>query len=179
MAKLQVGRQNGKKGSKKAVLWNQAETERFDKLKPELAQELHLFQPEFKRPNILRCDASEVAIGAVLAQVIDGKEQPVGSYSRKLASSQLNLAAKEKEIYAVVAALLKWSGVINYQPVLVTTDHRALRHWVTEKVGTPSGPRGRRPQWHQILSQFHLDIKYIPGPENLVADALSRWAYPA
>jgi len=24
-----------------------------------------------------------------------------------------------------------------------------------------------------------MEITYIPGPENLVADALSRWAYPA
>jgi len=29
-----------------------------------------------------------------------------------------------------------------------------------------------------MLSQFDLEIKYIAGPENLVSDALSRWAYP-
>jgi len=119
MAKLQVGRDDGKKGSKKAVLWNQAGTESFDKLKHELAQELSFFKPYFEKPYIF---------GAVLAQIIDGKEQPAGFYSRKSASSQLNWAAKEKEMFAEVAALLKWSGVINFQPVLVTTDHRALEH---------------------------------------------------
>jgi len=61
------------------VLWNQAKTERFDKLKDERTQELTLFQPDFGRPYILRCDASDFAIVAVLAHVIDGKKQPVFS----------------------------------------------------------------------------------------------------
>ena len=44
---------------------------------------------------------------------------------------------------------------------------------------TPSGPNGRRLRWHQTFQKFQLDVKYIPGPENVVPDAMSRWAYPA
>ena len=29
------------------------------------------------------------------------------------------------------------------------------------------------------LSQFDLAVEYVPGAENLVVDAMSRWAYPA
>jgi hypothetical protein len=103
----------------------------------------------------------------------------VGLFSRKLGKSQLNWTPREKETYAIVAALQKWAGTIGFQPVTVTTDHRALESWVTEHVDTPSGPRGRRARWHETLSQFDLEIRYIPGPDNVVADALSRWAYPA
>ena len=46
-------------------------------------------------------------------------------------------------------------------------------------VDTPSGARGRRGRWHEILSKFDLEIEYLPGQENVVADAMSRWAYPA
>jgi len=89
MARLQVGREDGKKGSEKAVLWYQAETEIFDNLKHELAQELTSVQPVFEKPYILRCDESDFAIGALLSQIIDGKKQHDGFYTRKLASSQL------------------------------------------------------------------------------------------
>ena len=78
-----------------------------------------------------------------------------------------------------MASLRKWSGLVGFQPIPVTTDHRSIEDWVTEHVDTPSGPRGRRARWHETLSQFDLEIQYIPGPTNVVPDALSRWAYPA
>ena len=44
---------------------------------------------------------------------------------------------------------------------------------------TPSGPAGRRARWHETLSKFDIKVVYTPGKDHLVADALSRWAYPA
>ena len=44
---------------------------------------------------------------------------------------------------------------------------------------TPGGPARRRGRWHETLSRFDLHVTYIPGRYNTVADALSRWAYPA
>jgi uncharacterized protein with PIN domain len=34
-------------------------------------------------------------------------------------------------------------------------------------------------RWHEEFSRFNLEIHYIPGPENILGDAMSRWAYPA
>ena len=131
------------------------------------------------QPYRLRTDASRYAVGAVLEQCHDGQWVPVAFLSRKLTSSQRNWAPREQETYAIVAALCKWAGWIGQQPVVVLTDHQSLKDWQTEHVDTPSGPRGRRARWHGILSQFRLSVEYIKGKDNVVADALSRWAYPA
>ena len=179
MGKLQLSRQDGKKGSKVRLVWTEGEVQSFHDLKIKLCQGLELWQPDLDKPFRLHCDASDYAIGAELAQEIDGKWRPVSFYSRKLAKSQKNWTPREKETYAIVAALRKWAGIVGFQPILVNTDHKSLEDWVSEHVDTPSGPRGRRARWHETLSQFDLEVKYIPGPENVVPDALSRWAYPA
>ena len=62
---------------------------------------------------------------------------------------------------------------------MVLTDHRSLDNWTTEVLETPTGPSGRRARWHQLLSHFDVTVAYVPGKDNTVADALSRWAYPA
>ena len=54
-----------------------------------------------------------------------------------------------------------------------------MESWVSEFVDTPSGPAGRRARWHETLSKFDIEVQYIPGKSNIVADAMSRYAYPA
>ena len=178
-AKLKLSRQDGKKGSKLRLKWEPSEIEAFHALKKCLSENLELFQVQLDKPFKLHCDASDLAIGAELCQQFGEKWLPVAFFSRKLAKAQLNWTPREKETYAIVAALRKWSDLIGFQPVLVATDHKALESWVTEHVDTPSGPRGRRARWHETLSQFDIQVVYIPGPDNVVADAMSRYAYPA
>jgi hypothetical protein len=81
-----------------------------------LAETLGLYQPHLDKPFFIRADASEIAVGAQLCQVLDGKMRTVALFSRKLTSSQLNWAVKEKEMYGVVAALHKWSGLSPNRP---------------------------------------------------------------
>ena len=50
--------------------------------------------------------------------------------SRKLAKGQAaNCYTWDKEIYAIVSALLKWASYIGYQQVVVVTDHKTLESW--------------------------------------------------
>ena len=185
MSKLQLNRQDGKKGSKVRLTWKKSEIDAFEELKRVLAKKLELFIIDPDKPFIMRADASDRAIGAVLEQerVLEpGKPPvrvPVGFFSRKLGKTQLNWTPREKETYAIVAALRKWAGWIGIQPVVVTTDHKSLEDWVEEKMDTPSGPAGRRARWHETLSKFDLTVQYVPGKDNVVADAMSRFAYPA
>ena len=183
-SKLQLNRVDGKRGSTKPIVWKESEKDCFRVLKEKLAERLELFRVEPDKPFVLRTDASDKAIGAVLEQhreVSAGRTAlvPVAFFSRKLAKGQLNWTPREKETYAVVSALRKWAGWIGLQPVLILTDHKSLEDWVREKMDTPSGPAGRRARWHETLSKFDLTVQYMPGKDNVVADALSRYAYPA
>ena len=130
---------------------------------------------------VLRKDASDYAVGAVLEQIRDdGSHVPVAFWSRILAEGQRRTwTAREKETYAIVCALRKWSGHIGLQPVVVCTDHQSLQSWHKEHVDTPSGPAARRARWHETFAKFDLSVVYVPGKDNTVADCLSRWAYPA
>ena len=101
-------------------------------------------------------------------------------WSRILAEGQRRTwTAREKETYAIVCALRKWSGHIGLQPVVVCTDHQSLQSWHKEHVDTPSGPAARRARWNETFAKFDLSVVYVPGKDNTVADCLSRWAYPA
>lgn len=105
-----------------------------------MTQCLDLTQPNLNQPYVLRCDARYFAIGASLLQEFEGKESPVGFFSQTLGKLQLNLAPKEKEIYTIVVALLKWSALINFQHRILCTDQRDLEHWTPDNVYTTQGP---------------------------------------
>ena len=74
---------------------------------------------------VLQTDASDYAVSAVLEQVRDdGSHVPVAFWSRFLTEGQRGTwTAREKETYAIVCALRKWSGHIGLQPIAVCTDH--------------------------------------------------------
>ena len=73
MGKLKLNRQDGKKGSKLRLNWTEAEIEAFHQLKSKLGGTLELWQVDLDKPFRMRCDASDFAIGAELAQEMDGK----------------------------------------------------------------------------------------------------------
>ena len=75
---LQVGKFDGRKGSKKKLAWTTEAEEAFDKLKERLLGQLGLFLVDPDRGVMLRTDASDYALGAVLEQIrCDGTHVPV------------------------------------------------------------------------------------------------------
>ena len=117
---------------------------------------------------VLRTDASDYAVGAVLEQVLDDQRHvPVAFWSRVLAEGQRRTwTPREKEAYAIVMALRKWAGYIALHPVTVCTNHQSLQSWHKEHVDTPSGPASRRARWHETLAKFDLTVVYDPGKDN-------------
>ena len=163
------------------VKWTDECEEAFHHLKAALCQVATLHVPKFDNPFYIRTDASRYVIGAVLEQVDEatGDHYPLAFWSRKLAPRQMQWSPREQETYAIICALKKYQSWVGTDRVEVLTDHRSLEYWATDYNDTVSGPAGRPTRWHQFLRLFDLHVSYLPGKHNTVADALSRWAYPA
>ena len=63
---LQVGKFDGRKGSKKNLAWTPAAEDAFSRLKERLLGQLGLFLVDPNKGFVLRTDASDYAVGAVL-----------------------------------------------------------------------------------------------------------------
>ena len=104
---LKSNREETKKGSKKALVWNEESDRAFEGMKQALlsAVGLHLLDPD--RGFVLRTDASDYTVGAVLEQVLDDERHvSVAFWSRVLAEGQRQTwTPREKEAYAIVMAL--------------------------------------------------------------------------
>lgn len=138
----------------------------FMKIKSLLQEKVELYQPDFKKPFDLTTDASNFAIGAVLSQ----ERHPITFISRTLSPTEQNYATNEKEILAIVWALQKLRNYLyGVADLTIYTDHQSLIHSISEK-----NPNTKLKRWKNFIAEFGAEIKYKPGFQNIVADALSR-----
>lgn len=82
--------------------WSQAAIEAFNKLKDVLILAPVLTLPDFSIQFIVQADACGVGLGAVLMQ----ERQPIAYLSKGLAERHKKLSIYEKELMAVVLAVL-------------------------------------------------------------------------
>ena len=62
--------------------------------------------PDYTRPFVVSTDASNIAIGAVISNVMDdGIERPIAYMSKALNKVQRRWSTIEREAYAVIVAL--------------------------------------------------------------------------
>ncbi|XP_045822018.1 uncharacterized protein LOC123914902 [Trifolium pratense] len=141
----------------------------FDFLKKVLTSAPIIQPPDWTLPFELMCDASNYAVGAVLAQRIDKAAHVIYYASRTLDSAQSNYTTTEKELLAIVFALDKFRSYLLGSKVVVFTDHAALKYLLKKPDAKP-----RLIRWMLLLQEFNVEIKDKSGAENLVADHLSR-----
>ncbi|CAL9018983.1 unnamed protein product, partial [Prunus brigantina] len=87
--------------------------------------------------EVLMCDASDYAVGAVLGQRVDKKPHAIYYASRTLNDAQLNYSTTEKELLAVIFALEKFRSYLITNKVIVYTDHAALKYLLAKKDAKP------------------------------------------
>ncbi len=109
--------------------WTLGCQQAFERVKMLLTEGPVLKAPKFDQAFQLQVDASNVGTGAVLLQTSeDGINHPVGFFSRKFNTYQLNYSVIEKEALALIWALQHFEVYVGSSegPLVVFTDHNPL-----------------------------------------------------
>jgi len=152
--------------------WTKNYEQCFEQLKISLSNSISNYFPDYDLPWVVRCDASDFAVGAVLFQVRtlpDGVErnEPIAFASKKFSDVAFRWDTIKKECYALYWAVRNFEYYLRGKPFLAQTDHKNLL-WL-DKSEVPILIR-----WRVFLQSFNMQIQHVAGTKNIVADWLSR-----
>ena len=144
----------------------------FRRLKQLVAEATALKIPDHNKKFTLITDCSDKGAGAVLTQEEKGTRIPVTYFHYTLTPAEVRYTTPDKELLAVVLAVLKFRLYLAKRFNLIT-DHQAV-HWLTGM--NIHDERGRRGRWIEFLQNFdiHLIHRSRNSPELSMADYLSR-----
>ena len=148
--------------------WVEDYKKSFEELKSHLTTAPIVRAPNWKLPFEVMCDASDLAIEAVLGQREDGKPHVVYYASKTLNEAQRNYTTTEKELLAVVYALDKFQAYLVGSDMVIFANHSALKYLLTKQ-----NAKARLIRWVLLLQEFNLQIKDKKGVENVMAYHLS------
>ena len=138
-------------------------------MKELLASKPILKLPEMDKQFILRTDASDKGVGAVLLQSHDGDLFPVAFASKKLSDRERKYSTIERECLAVVWGVRKFSLYLYGNPFVLQTDHQPLTFLNKAKL-----LNDRIMRWALFLQSHRIHIVSIKGSDNVGADYMSR-----
>lgn len=160
-----------KKNDQSLIEWTDETRQAFENCKTSLCEATLLVFPKHNAPLALTVDASGTATGAILQQFDDNIWQPLGFYSERLNTAQRKYSTYDRELLGAYKAVKYFRHMVEGREVCIYTDHKPLQYAFQQNLekATP-----RQARYLDFLGQFTTDIRYIPGKENIIADALSR-----
>lgn len=154
-------------------IWGLSEQEAVDKLRESLCQPPVLSLPNFGKSFILYPDASDGALGAVLAQEYEGQKQPVAFVPRALTAQEPNFPVRDKEFLSGVWAVSHLHSYLRFAPFVRTDLHFLILLRSTELPEDNARVRG----WLGYLQGYAFDVQYELGSRKQSRGALSRIPY--
>ena len=142
--------------------WTDIDQKAFEAIKAAISKVILLSYPDFTKPFEIHTDASKAQLGSVISQ----GNIPIAFYSRKLNPAQCRYTTSALELLSIVETLKEFRNILLGHQVIVHTDHLNLtyKQFNTDRVM----------RWRLILEEYGVDLHYVKGTNNVVAEALSR-----
>ncbi|POS82380.1 hypothetical protein EPUL_006396, partial [Erysiphe pulchra] len=159
--------------------WGASEQASFQLLKEKCSKVVEMHGWDFMKPVRMYSDASLYGAGCAITQERvqdDGKvvEVPIAYDAFTFSKSQLNYGIYKKELCAIVEFSRNYEHMLKSTgKSVILTDHKPLTYFLKS-----SSLDGIYARWASELRCLGVEIEWIPGERNEVADALSRTIFP-
>ena len=147
-------------------------TKAFQDTKEALAKATLLAHPCQNAPISLTTDASDLAVGAVLQQSVNGCLVPLAFFSQKLRTPERKYSTFDRELLALYLGIRRFLYFLEGRQFTAFTDHKPL----TFSMSKTSDPWSSRQQRQlSYISEFTTDIRHVPGKDNPVTDTVKSY----
>uniref|UniRef100_A0A0G4HP31 Chromo domain-containing protein n=1 Tax=Chromera velia CCMP2878 TaxID=1169474 RepID=A0A0G4HP31_9ALVE len=151
-------------------VWEELQRRAFEALKEALTSEPVLCHPDFDKEFVVKPDASNDAIGAVLGQTDEERNEKVIAYaSRMMTDLEKKWGITEREALSLVYAVNTFKPYLYGKKFTVITNHKALQHIHDQK---DSQPRVMR--WALKLAIYEFDVQHRSGAKHTDAGSMTR-----
>ena len=155
--------------SPKQVGWTEKCGHALSSIKSAISAQPLLKLPVLTSPFVVQTDASGTGLAGAMLQHDGTSWRPCTFVSRKLTPCDQRYAVIERECLAIFWTVHRLARYLLGTRFILQTDHKPLQFLLQ---GRPQNARLYR--WALSLQQFDFEIQYIAGPENVLADYLSR-----
>ena len=151
------------------VEWGDTHEKAYQTIKILLTIDPILRLPDPEKTFVLRTDALDYGIGAVLIQEHEGKLFLICYASKKLSDAEGNYSTIEKECLAVVWGIKRFHVYLYGVRFVLQTDHEPLTYMNRAKF-----TNNRLMRWAMFLQSYNMKVEAMKGSDIVEADYLSR-----
>ena len=112
--------------SRKDLNWSTQAIEAFTSIKKALADATLLAHPHTEALLSIMTDASNIASGAVLQQLVNNSWQPISYFSRKFSPAETRYSTFDRELLAVYLAVKHFKHFVEGHKFFILIDHKPL-----------------------------------------------------
>ncbi|CAF3381404.1 unnamed protein product, partial [Rotaria sp. Silwood2] len=153
--------------------WQAAQSKAFHQLKEMLTTEpLFLHFPVDNLPVVLTTDASDIGIGGVLQQEVNGQLRNLYYHSQVITPCQRKYSTIEKEALAIYKCLDRMRSFVLGRNIIIMTDHCPLCYIMQKSINNK-----RVNRITHLIQEYNIDkVVHIRGQYNCLPDYLSRYS---